>query len=160
MDEHGKELWRSPSSVDLVLNPEETVALHTGLDLGSDRFDQISQPSGQRFFFLSYKTLWLGPGDKKTQLTFVVIQSMDGYLRQITKYRNNLWGWLVVVIVVLVTIQGLVMKWGLSPLGKLAGDLKAIEDGEQDYLDGEYPAEIAGVTRNLNLLLSSERQQR
>ena len=52
------------------------------------------------------------------------------------------------------------MKWGLSPLDDLAGDLKAIEDGRQDYLDGDYPAEIAGVTRNLNLLLSSERQQR
>jgi two-component system sensor histidine kinase PhoQ len=160
VDEYGRELWRSPSSVDLVLDPEETVALHTGLEPGSDRFDQISQSSGQRFFFLSYKILWLSAGDQSTQLTFVVIQSMDGYLRQIMRYRNNLWGWLVVVIVVLLTIQGLVMKWGLSPLGKLARDLKAIEDGEQDYLDGEYPAEIAGVTKNLNLLLSSERQQR
>ncbi|MEO2175926.1 MAG: ATP-binding protein [bacterium] len=160
LDERGGEQWRSPSSVDLVISQEETVALHAGLEPGSDRFDEIIQSKEQRFFFLSYKILWLGAGDTATQLTFVVVQSMDAYLGEIQSYRNNLWSWLVGVIVILIAIQGFIMKWSLSPLGELAGDLKAIEDGAQEYLDGEYPTEIAGVTRNLNLLLSSERRQR
>ena len=52
------------------------------------------------------------------------------------------------------------MSWGLAPLAQVARDLHAIEEGRQDALQGEYPAEIAGVTRNLKLLLASERAQR
>ncbi|MDP6024461.1 MAG: ATP-binding protein [Pseudomonadales bacterium] len=160
LDNTGSELWRSPSSVDLSLNSEETVGLHIGLEPGSDRLGRIEQSNQHQYFFLSYKILWLGVGDTSSEYTIVVVEAMDSYFGEIKSYRNNLWGWLVGVTVVLILIQGLVMKWGLSPLDDLAGDLKAIEDGRQDYLDGDYPAEIAGVTRNLNLLLSSERQQR
>ncbi len=157
LDEKGKEAWRSPSSVDLVLTPEETVGLFTDLVSGADRFGRIDN---QGYFFLSYKVLWLGSGDNPTSYTFAVIESMDGYLGEINGYRSNLVGGLVAVILILIVMQALVMNWGLAPLNELAGDLKAIEDGKQDYLGGDYPAEIAGVTKNLNLLLSSERQQR
>jgi len=157
LDGEGQELWRSPSSVDLVLPGDEQTGLYLGLEPGIERFSRADQSS---HFFLSYKILWLGAGEISSPYVFVVIQTMDAYFREIQSYRNNLWGWLVGVVLVLIVIQGLVMKWGLAPLGQLAGDLKAIEDGEQEYLDGEYPAEIAGVTKNLNLLLSSERQQR
>ena len=52
------------------------------------------------------------------------------------------------------------MYWGLMPLSELETDLHAIEEGEEEYLNGVYPREIAGVTRSLNLLLSDERRQR
>ena len=52
------------------------------------------------------------------------------------------------------------MYWGLLPIAGLEHDLKAIEEGRQEYLVGQYPTEINGVTRSLNLLLSEERAQR
>jgi len=88
------------------------------------------------------------------------LQSTAPFASEISSFSNNLWGWLLGVVIVLVVLQWLVMSWGLAPLQALARDLKAIEDGERPLLDGDYPREIQGVTRNLNLLLSSERQQR
>jgi two-component system sensor histidine kinase PhoQ len=57
-------------------------------------------------------------------------------------------------------VQAMVMNWGLRPLGELARDLGNIEAGQQDVLSGDYPKELTGVTRNLNVLISSERTQR
>ena len=48
----------------------------------------------------------------------------------------------------------------LQPIAGLEHDLKAIEEGRQEYLIGQYPTEINGVTRSLNLLLSEERTRR
>jgi two-component system sensor histidine kinase PhoQ len=114
----------------------------------------------ESLFYLSYKILWQGAGEKTTPYVYVVLENMAPYNNQIAGFRNSLWGWLVAVVVALIVVQGLIMNWGLRPLRSLANDLKAIEDGRQDHLEGEYPEEIDGVTRNLNLLLSSERQQR
>lgn len=157
IDDKGKEQWRSPSSVDLVI--ADLKVFHQELGPGEERFDREGIGSDE-YFYLSYKILWLGSGEVATPFTFVVIQTTETYYREISSYRNNLWGWLVGVILVLIIVQAAVMKWGLSPLGVLASDLKAIEDGKQAFLDGEYPEEIEGVTKNLNLLLASERAQR
>ena len=99
-------------------------------------------------------------GEQTTPYVFIVLENMQSFDKEIAGFRNSLWGWLLVVVVVLVLVQAAIMSWGLKPLNNLAEDLTAIEDGKEEYLQGEYPAEIDGVTRNLNLLLSSERQQR
>ena len=157
LNDMGEEQWRSPSSIDLVLSQPNL--LYQNLEPGKEKFGQVITDSTTHFY-LSYKILWLGSGELATPFTFVVIQTKETYFREITSYRNNLWGWLVGVTLLLIAVQAVVMKWGLSPLGDLASDLKAIEDGSQSFLDGEYPDEIEGVTKNLNLLLSSERAQR
>jgi len=157
LDDTGQEQWRSPSSIDLVIDRPDL--LYQNLKAGEERFGQVISDSSTHFY-LSYKILWLGSGESATPFTFVVIQTKETYFREISSYRNNLWTWLVGVILVLIAVQAVVMKWGLAPLGELASDLKAIEDGSQGYLDGDYPDEIEGVTRNLNLLLARERAQR
>jgi len=160
LDSKGAELWQSPSSLDLQLNVASDTSLYTDLIPGKANFGKISDSEGDSLFFLSYKILWQGTGDETTPYIYIVFENMSPYDNEIAGFRNSLWGWLLGVVVVLVMVQAAIMNWGLKPLGKLAADLKAIEDGQQEYLAGEYPAEIDGVTRNLNLLLSSERQQR
>lgn len=53
----------------------------------------------------------------------------------------------------------LTLYWGLTPLSKLALDLKSIENGDQEQLSGGYPLELKGLTENLNLLLQHEKRQ-
>lgn len=164
MAAEGKELWQSPSSLDLQLSPEVKVALQANLESGVQRFGRLQEnnkeSSQDSLFYLSYKILWQGAGDETTPYVYIVLENMKPYNKEIAGFRNSLWGWLVAVVVVLIMVQAAIMYWGLKPLDSLADDLKAIEDGNQEYLQGEYPAEIHGVTHNLNLLLSSERQQR
>lgn len=159
LDEKGQELWQSPSSLDLQLAPAHIVSLHNNLETGVQRFGR-TVVAREALFYLSYKILWQGSGEKTTPYIYVVLENMAPYNNEIAGFRNSLWGWLIAVVVVLIVVQALIMNWGLKPLSRLANDLKAIEDGHQDHLEGDYPAEIDGVTRNLNLLLSSERQQR
>jgi len=159
LDDKGQELWQSPSSLDLQLTSAHSRSLYTNLKTGIQKFGR-AEVAEESLFYLSYKILWQGAGEKTTPYIYVVLENMAPYNNQIAGFRNSLWGWLVAVVVALIVVQGLIMNWGLRPLRSLANDLKAIEDGHQDHLEGEYPEEIEGVTRNLNLLLSSERQQR
>lgn len=159
LDAKGKELWQSPSSLDLQLAPAQLSLLHRNLETGIQKFGK-TEVARESLFYLSYKILWQGAGDKVTAYIYVVLEDMAPYNNEIAGFRNSLWGWLIAVVVVLIVVQALIMNWGLRPLNTLADDLKAIEDGRQNHLEGEYPVEIDGVTRNLNLLLSSERQQR
>lgn len=160
MDVRGDELWRSESAVDLSLPASARRMISRGLVPGDPAFGYVANAQGVELFYLSYRVVWKGAGNMGTPYTFTVLQTMDPYLSEIRGFRNNLWGWLVGVVVVLLAVQAGVMSWGLSPLKGLARDLKQIEDGEQDFLEGDYPPEIEGVTRNLNVLLSSEREQR
>lgn len=156
-DGTGQELWRSESGITLDISPQTYSQQHNDLEPGQDRFALMASDS---MFYLAYKVLWLGAGDESYEYVFVVMESDEGYRNQLTSYRNNLWGWLALVGVALILVQGFVMNWGLKPLGKLAQDLAAIENGEQEGLDGDYPQELTGVTKNLNILISSERTQR
>lgn len=160
LDAQGRELWRSESALDLSVPPQSKVELYNATIAGEPRFGYVLNDAGNRLFFLSYRVLWQGASDTGTPYIFSVLQTRDPYLSEVRGFRNNLWGWLVGVVLVLIVVQALVMSWGLAPLRRLEADLAQIEDGKQDYLEGDYPLEIEGVTRNLNLLLSSERQQR
>lgn len=160
IDRNGKELWRSPSALDLEMPPPSKVRLYTNIAAGEPVFGRVPDDTGRPHFYLSYRVLWQGADGSSTPYTFAILQTLDTYESEVSGFRNNLWGWLVGVVIVLIVVQAAVMNWGLAPLKRLAEDLKQIEDGERDYLEGEYPQEIEGVTRNLNLLLSTERGQR
>jgi two-component system sensor histidine kinase PhoQ len=94
------------------------------------------------------------------RFVYVVLQDFEPYRNEVTTFRESLWGWLIAAVVVLVLLQAAIMYWGLLPIAGLEHDLKAIEEGRQEYLVGQYPTEINGVTHSLNLLLSEERAQR
>lgn len=160
LDSRGKELWRSASALDLSLNSNIEIKLfHQGVT-GKPEFGRVYSQDKSELFFLSYRILWQVESKPAVPYVFVVLQTMDPYLGEVRGFRNSLWGWLFGVVVTLIVLQGVVISWGLSPLKDLARDLKAIEDGEQEKLEAEYPEELEGITRNLNLLLSSERRQR
>ena len=159
LDERGVEIWRSVSALDRRFAESSYESLVLDLDPGVQRLGQLPE-ANSAIFYKAYKVLWQKADAAKIPLTFVVLQSMVPFDSEIRGFRNNLWGWLLGVVIVLVILQWIVMSWGLAPLKTLALDLKAIEDGERQCLDSNYPQEIQGVTRNLNLLLASERQQR
>ncbi len=153
----GEELWRSPSAITLEFSEAQLVNQYDDLLPGEDRFSRMTNPD---VFYLAYKVLWVGTGEESLEYVFVVMESVEGYQSELASFRNNLWGWLVLVGVALILVQALVMNWGLKPLEALAPDLEAIESGRQEGLTAAYPEELTGVTKNLNILISSERTQR
>jgi two-component system sensor histidine kinase PhoQ len=59
----------------------------------------------------------------------------------------------------LLATQWAILRWGLSPLRRMADELTRLERGEQQEIAGRYPSEVQRLTDNLNTLLTHERAQ-
>jgi len=153
---NGEELWRSTSALGFALDATDRNVLTAELDVGESDFGVL--PSGQ--FYHRYSVLWQVEANLSETFTYVVLEDQSAFTNAVREFRNSLWLGLLVAVGVLVFLQALIMSWGLNPLGQLAADLMAIEDGERDRLSGNYPAELTKLTSNLNLLIASEREQR
>lgn len=151
----GRVQWRSRSG-ELIPDanmPKVTTAFNPGrLQFFSAWVDD------REYYAVSYDTVW-DVNDKERGYRFVIMQSREPMLNELKAYQKRLWRWLGGLALLLIGVQTLVAKWGLSPLRKLATDLEKVEEGLQQ-LPGVYPAEIQPVTDNLNRVLRSEQAQR
>jgi len=147
------ELWRSESA--RTFSPPSTQFLRERVTVGETSFERLESDEGV-FFRLSYGILW---EDGISEYSFSVIENADPYYAEISDFRANLWFWLGGAALVLLAIQLFLLRWSLSPLGRMANDLKRIESGDTDQLAHDYPQELQGVTANLNMLIESERKQ-
>jgi two-component system sensor histidine kinase PhoQ len=151
----GKLQWRSRSSelIDIKSMPTVTTAFGPGrIQFFSTWLD------GREYYAITYDTVW-DVNNKEHGYRFIVMQSREPMLNELEAYQKRLWKWVGGLAFLLVIVQTLVAKWGLSPLRQLAADLEKVEEG-LEQLPGAYPAEIQPVTDNLNRVLRSERAQR
>lgn len=147
-------LWRSDSARTFAVPDEDF--FQRRLEVGQTRFERLEGDDQDVYFSLSYGILW---EDGISEYTFSVIEDAAPYYSEISNFRASLWYWLGGVAILLLFMQFLLLRWGLSPLRRIADDLKKIESGTDDKLEGVYPTEIQGVTDNLNLLIETERKQ-
>lgn len=166
----GELLWRSDSSlgVDLTLPPALRIAA---------RWPAVGEPTFQRLLFpvdfsdsttaaenelfsFSYRVLWETETGQVTEFLFTTLERPDRFLAELNGYRIQLWSGLALLVLLLLGAQALLMHWGLQPLQRLATEIKAIEAGRKEQLQGRYPREVQPLTRNLNLLLDAERSRR
>ncbi len=148
------ELWRSDSAI--ALNVEDPDVLRISVEVGERVFTRTNSVEGEELFVVSYGILWQ---DGISEYSFTVMEDAEPYYSEISNFRASLWYWLGGVAVLLLLIQFLLLRWGLLPLHRMANDLKQIESGTTDKLQGVYPRELRGVTRNLNILIETERKQ-
>lgn len=144
-------VWRSTSSLN---KPVPDIA---PLEQGEKIFEKILLNDEPHFIYrysIAWETL---SGDYP--LTFNVITDTTLLEAQIERYREDLWGWLSVMAIVLLTAQMLVLRWGLLPLRKVSVELAAIESGRQESLKGIYPRELKLLTDSINSLITHEHKQ-
>lgn len=143
--------WQSPSMDHLHLTFPRDLAP------GAHRFQRLSAAEGE-FYSFSLGINFDFSKSTHEGYTFTVAENMAAFSEQISAYRRSLWDWLGGMALVLLTVQGIVLRWGLAPLRKVAEDLSAIESGKRQKLEGHYPREMQGLTDNLNALLASQHQ--
>lgn len=149
-DISGKTLWLSPSALGMELPPLPV------MDSNTAQYGTLDN----NWFFFTFKIIWQTEDGKETPFIFTTFETPENYLQKLRTYRWNLWAGLSLLAFFLLSAQLLILRWGLSPLGQIARDLRQIEKGNAGTLKGDYPNELAGVTDNLNLLLDNERRQR
>lgn len=143
-------LWRSPSSLNHHLPVPVAVAA------GQHVWQELRLDDGQTYALLGYgyaKTTATGV----RPISFYLLAELAPLQREVATFRGWLWVGLLAVAMLLVLTQVAVLRWSLTPLRRIAGELAAIEAGTLHRIEGRYPAEIRQLTTNLNLLLSQER---
>ena len=147
----GRHRWQSPS-----LQPLGAELL-SGVTPGDKRFRRLAANGHELYAFAMGVTFGLS---KKTSegYTFSVAEDMERYYSEVEDFRRTLWGLLGGVALLLLTVQGAILRWSLAPLRGAAQDLAAIKSGKQRQMERHYPRELRGLTDNLNALLASQRE--
>ncbi len=140
-------IWRSASTIGIELTPPQKI------EPGATDF--IKSASGR--FLLHYAVIWENPSKIEQKYIFSVAEEESFVSNQVERFRVTLRTWLFFIGLLLVLIQFIVLRWSLKPLRTIVSDLEAIEMGEKNRLDGDYPNELTGLAGNLNALVSSER---
>jgi len=155
-NERGKVVWRSPSfsgAVPQVPAPEVGVSV----------FKEV----GDRFM-LSYGLRWVGDTNglhvfsaapKPKRYTVALFHDQDTYRAQLYTFRRILWFGLGGSAVALIAVQFFVLLWGLSPLRRLARELRRVETGEQSRIESDYATELTPLAEGLNAMILAERTQ-
>ncbi len=146
-------LWHSNSL--LSINPP---TISTAPKVGNNSFSTLEIDHKKHFIFsfsVSFNTL-----DKDFPFTVHIIKNHDDFDSLIHDFQQQLWTWLFILMALLFLVQSLWLLWTLKPLNILKAEMILIEQGKLAELQQTYPLELAQVTKQLNLLLSAERQQR
>ncbi|UJP04737.1 MAG: ATP-binding protein [Nitrosomonas sp.] len=143
--------WRSTSSLNKPMPAPEL------LEKGKKEFTQ-TLIKDQPYFIYRYGVAWETPTGTHP-LTFYVVTDTRLFDAQIERYREDLWGWLSIMVILLLAAQMSVLRWGLQPLRQVSAELATIESGQQDRLKGEYPRELRLLTDNINSLIAHEHMQ-
>jgi two-component system sensor histidine kinase PhoQ len=147
----GTVLWRSRSALGLE------VPVGAELQLGDHLFARESLADGTPLLTLSLAVDWeIDEGDSQPYV-FKVAESLDGFNAQIAGFRGQLFGWFAAVALTMLLAFSMLLRGLLKPLRKIETEITEIEEGDRVSLSSEFPTELTGVARNMNLLIDSER---
>ncbi|MGE4243154.1 ATP-binding protein [Ramlibacter sp.] len=146
------ELWRSGSSVGV-----DVPFRREGVARGQWLSETLAAP-GRGYLSVSYAVNWAA-GSKQAPLVLSVLQDRAEFEREVAVFSRTLWMWLGGMSVLLLLAQVALLQWALSPLARVAAEIRNVEAGTQPAIEGRYPDEIAGLTGNLNALIHQERDR-
>lgn len=151
----GQVQWLSPSAETRQL-PFNTTEIPPP---GKEQFEIVDDPNAP-FFRFRYHILWEDDSGEEIPLVFTLLSSQKTFRVEQESFRREITLWLSGAALILLAIQAGILRWGLAPLRRLAGELRQLEKGHREQLTEQYPRELAGITRNLNRLLDKEHKQR
>lgn len=151
----GRYLWHSPS---LAGQPADFLRVQSP---GQRQFHDQTLGDA-RLLVLNFGISWEDYQGQPLEYTLAVAVDTAPLLDEVEGFRVSLWTWLGGLALILLIAQGGILRWGLRPLQVVCDDLKRIETGMADRLEGGYPLELQGLAGALNTLIASSRanQQR
>jgi two-component system sensor histidine kinase PhoQ len=144
-----REEWQSASAVGL------SPPFQRGVAVGQWR-DETLIAADRTYLALGYGVKWAGTA-QAAPLVVSVLEDKAEFDREVAVFDRTLWSWLGGAVVLLLLAQLVLLEWGLSPLRRIAREIRRIEHGEQAEVAESYPAEITALTKNLNTLIRQER---
>ena len=144
-----KETWRSPSTLGVEALPASAAAT------GQWRYDVVDA-AARSYLAVATGVSWAGSAGP-VPMVLSVFEDKAEFDREIAVFERTSWAWLGGAALLLLVSQTVLLRWGLAPLGEATREIRAIEQGEQEAVEGRYPTEVAALTDNLNTLIAQER---
>lgn len=114
---------------------------------------EVRHRSDGNFQIIDYGIAWEDADGKLIEYTLSVAQDRTPHEQQVSAFRTSLAWWLGGSGTLLLLIQFVLIRWGLRPLHSIARQVKDIEGGKSEKLEGTFPAELVPLTDNLNALI-------
>ncbi len=144
-------IFESPSALGIDL------PLTSARGFGEDQFDRLELDDGTPLLAMTLAVQWEINEAELTPFVFSVYESLDGFNAQVAGFRRQLFGWFAAVAAIMLLSISLVLRGLLRPLRQIETEIGEIEAGTRASLSGDFPTELTGVARNMNLLIDSER---
>lgn len=122
------------------------------------RFEQLQTADGQPVYAFSLGVALQGSSAEQNIFTVSVATDLRDFTRRIARFQRNLRIWLGGVTALLLVVQSIILRWGLTPLTRVANELRAIEKGERSSLGDDYPRELHALTENINTLIRNRHE--
>ncbi|MEH8019008.1 ATP-binding protein [Rheinheimera muenzenbergensis] len=146
-------VWQSDSSLNQSFHP-----LSDNLTPGEHLFRPVLQ--GNQLFWVLSISLLFDADDYTRPLSIHVVQTDERLLAPQHAFRATLLRWFIGIGSGLLLIMSLAYYWTTKPLSRLDQEIRKVENGSQEQLQGKYPAELRIIKEDLNLLLSSQNRQK
>lgn len=124
---------------------------------GREQFSRLTLDDGTPLLSLTLAVQWEIAEGELRPFVFSVAESLDSFNAQVAGFRGQLFGWFAAVAAIMLLAIWLVLRGLLRPLRQIETEIVEIEEGARGALSGDFPNELTGVARNLNLLIDSER---
>jgi two-component system sensor histidine kinase PhoQ len=128
---------------------------------GGTVFETNGVEAEEALYLYGFGVLWEGPeGD--APYTLWVSTAQAPFIAETRGFRRTLYTLLGGAGAALLALQLVVLALAMRPLRRVEREVERIERGDLARLEGAWPEELEGLTRNLNLLIDHERarQQR
>ena len=146
-------VWHSQSFMGITPPPHFTIPA-----TGQSAFEQIilaDKPHLVYSFSVSFASQ-----DQNVPVTIHIIKDELAFQQQIDQFNQQLWTWLLILMLVMLVFQLSWLWWTLRPLARFTQELHYVEQGKSMQLSCQYPTELQAVARQLNILLNTEQTQR
>ena len=150
-DDSGELTWRSRSALGLDI-PQGGFP-----QLGTRVFEREALDDGTPLLTLSLAVQWEFPDGELKPYVFKVAESLDSFNAQVAEFRRQLIGWFAAIALIMLLSISFLMRGLLRPLRQIETEIGDIEEGKRASLSEKFPTELAGVARNMNLLIDNER---
>jgi len=151
IDDRDAVVWRSRSALGIEMPGGETPPSGVRLFLDEALAD------GTPLLTLSLAVQWELPNGELRPFVFKVAESLDSFNAQVAQFRRQLFGWFAAVALIMLLSISVLLRRLLRPLRQIENEIGEIEQGKRASLSGEFPTELTGVARNMNVLIDSER---
>ncbi len=149
--DEGESVWRSRSALGIEIPIGEQPQSGVRLFLNEILAD------GTPVLTLSLAVQWELPDGNYRPFIFKVAESLESFNAQVAQFRRQLFGWFAAVALIMLLSISVLLRHLLKPLRRIENEIGEIEHGERAFLSGQFPTELTGVARNMNLLIDSER---